>query len=315
MSEKFKMATMESATTTTTKRRKIFEVEKNPPRMFLTERDKEIIRAVYSFRMLTREQIQKLLFPMIRREVPQRRLKYLYHHRYLERVPLPVSDHPLAAKKPVYRLAPRGAEQIAQEQDIELKELLYWGRGDDKDHRDTQVTSLFLEHELAVNEVRIAVTLSAQKHKMEVEKWLDEPTLRGFRDSVTITNEETGRKQKVTVIPDAYFLLVTPRRAHFELEVDRSTMTLTRWKQKIMAYEAYIYQGYYEKRFKVRTLRILTVATSAERLKHLREVTEAVVKQKEIYWFALLEQILSQDILTDPIWRIAGKEEFTSLIA
>ena len=233
------------------------------------ERDKAIVRAVYQYRALSREQIQALIFPDIRPEVPQRRLKALYHHRYLERIPVPASDHPMASYKPVYRLARAGAELIAFEQEIELRSLLYWGKSDDKEGRTTDVGVLFLEHLLKMNDFRIAITLAAKRHGYQIEKWLDESTLRTFDDSVTITTEN-GRKEKVAVIPDGYFVLdIGNRRAHFLLEIDRATMTNSRWKQKIEAYQAYLQQGGYERRYNTRSLRVLTVTTSDERLTNL----------------------------------------------
>ena len=40
-------------------------------------------------------------------------------------------------------------------QGTELSKLGYWGKGFDKDHRATEVTSWFVEHALAINEVHV----------------------------------------------------------------------------------------------------------------------------------------------------------------
>src|SRR5688500_10690348 len=68
----------------------------NPPPMQLTERDKEIVLAVYEYRLLSAHQIGALFFPSAvdkphsRRTACQRRLQLLYHHGFLDRLPQPV---------------------------------------------------------------------------------------------------------------------------------------------------------------------------------------------------------------------------------
>src|SRR5437870_75067 len=81
-----------------------------PPRMVLTERDREILRQVYLFRMMTREQVERLLFPpehgqdhFTKTSKARKRLKLLYHHGFLERIPVPVGQGAWAWL-PVYRL-------------------------------------------------------------------------------------------------------------------------------------------------------------------------------------------------------------------
>src|SRR6266849_2741166 len=92
-----------------------------PPRMVLTARDQEILRQVYLFRLMTREQIERLLFPpdhgqdhFTKTSKARKRLKLLYQHGYLERISTPVGQGTWAWR-PVYRVGRKGAEFIAAE--------------------------------------------------------------------------------------------------------------------------------------------------------------------------------------------------------
>src|SRR5207249_1797453 len=149
------------------------------------------------------------------------RLKLLYQHGYVERIPTPV-DQGAWAWRPVYRLARKGAEIVAGELGIKTREIVYWGRGDDKDHRVTEASLLFLRHTLQVNDMRIAITQAASAHGYRIDKWIDDTQLKSveMKDYVTLTSTQ-GRNDRVAVIPDAYFVLhLGDRRAHFFLEVD-----------------------------------------------------------------------------------------------
>lgn len=117
-----------------------------PPHFVMTERDKRILQAVHEYRMLTRAQIEQLLFApeggqdhFTKTSVARHRLKMLYQNQYLERVVLSVGSASWAWQ-PVYRLACRGAEMVAADVGVNVQDLPYWGEGDDKDRRTTQVT-------------------------------------------------------------------------------------------------------------------------------------------------------------------------------
>jgi hypothetical protein len=290
--------------------------------MVLTERDKEIIRQVYYYRLMTREQIERLLFPPERGQdhptktsICQKRLRFLYQHGYLERIPIPVNPG-FWVWMPVYRLAPKGAELIAAELGTTSAKLSYWGKGFDKDHRPTEVSLLFLDHTLKINDIRVAITLAARKAGYRIEKWLDETQLKSqeMKDYVTITSQQ-GRKLKVAVVPDAYFILhLGDRRAHFFLELDQATMTSKRWKTRILAYKAYTESGKYQERYQTQSLRVLTVTTTPERLANLKTTTERAGGGR-LFWFTTFPEATTADIILSPIWRVAGQLPSVSLIS
>lgn len=282
--------------------------------MILTERDREIIRQVYLYRLMTREQIERLLFPPdqgqdhpTKTSIARRRLKLLYQNGYLERILTPIRPA-LWATRPVYRLAEQGAETVAAELGIAPKKLAYWGKGFDKDHRAADVSLLFFEHALAINDVRIAVTLAARSKGYRIEKWLDDNQLKSdvMKDYVTVKGQR--RTERVAIIPDAYFLVdLGERRAHFFLELDRATMSSTRWKTRVLGYKTYTESGKYEQRYHTRSLRILTVTTTQARLENLKKTTEAASNQK-LFWFTTLDQITPETVFIAPIWLRVGED-------
>lgn len=112
----------------------------------------------------------------------------------------------------------------------------------------------------------------------------------------------------VAVIPDSYFVLnLGDRRAHFLLEVDHATITNSRWATRIRAYLAYIQSGKYTERYQTRSLRILTVTTTEQRLMNLKETTEKV-GGGNLFWFTTLDQVTASSVLLGPIWRLANDE-------
>lgn len=293
----------------------------SPPRMCLTNRDREIIRQVYLFRLMTREEIELLLFPPSKgQDHPtltsrcRKRLSLLYQHGYLERIPVPIGPG-LWAWKPVYRLAEKGAEIIARELGTPIARLDYWGKAFDKDHRPTDIGLLFIEHSLAINDIRIAIMKETHSHNFRLEKWIDDTQLRSqeMKDYVTVMTPSIHLK--VAVIPDAYFILnLGDRRAHFFLELDRATMSNKRWKTKILAYKAYVATGRYQKRYQTKSLRVLTVTTTRERLANLKKTTQDAGGGK-LFWFTTFHQATREKILSSPIWSVCGEDGPSPLIS
>jgi hypothetical protein len=272
--------------------------------------------------MMTEEQIERLLFSpeqgqdhATKTSVCRRRLQLLFHNQYLERIPIPVKPGAWAWR-PVYRLAKKGAELVASELDIPVAELPYWGKGFDRDHRSADVGLLFLEHTLKINDVRLAITLAAQKAGYQIEKWLDETQLKSqeMKDYVTVASSQ-GTRVKVAVVPDAYFILnLGKRRAHFFLELDRAMMSNKRWKTRILAYKAYIESGKYEERYQTKSLRILTVTTTSQRMANLTTTTEKAGGGR-FFWFTTFDLATCDKIISSAIWSVVGEENPRSLIS
>lgn len=243
---------------TTQKRISRYKRVSNPPRMYLTERDRKIILAVYEHRLLRRDQIERLFFTQT--SSCNQRLMRLYQHGYLERIFKPVS---FGSSQAVYALDKNGADSVAKELGIDRTKI-NWKR------KNNKVEMLFLEHTLAISEFYTNLILSLRKRPdIELLFWKRES--KELNDRVP---DPEGRRKYLTVSPDAFFGIQTPPgKSYFFLEVDMGTMPLTRFKTKIIAYRQYWKTGKYTERYRFRSFRMITVANTERRLENLQKVT------------------------------------------
>ena len=267
--------------------------------MQLTVRDREVVKAVYEYRFLRQDQIQALLFPS--KWSAQYRLIRLYQHRYLKRVFTAV---PFGRGKTVYCLDGRGADLLAAELGVD-RGIVSWQR------KDNRVGSQFLEHTLAVNDVRIALERAGQAVDGHVEDWADEHDLRRRHSQpgeVVYIPGAGGKKYRAAVIPDGYFVLRWyGKKAHFFLEVDLATIANKRWMRKVRAYSTYYRSGKYQAKYGTRSLHVLTVTTSQKRLANLKATTEQA-DGGAMFWFTTFDLMNTDNALTAPIWQVAGRE-------
>ncbi|MCZ7545110.1 MAG: replication-relaxation family protein [Anaerolineae bacterium] len=274
---------------------------KHPPPMQLTGRDKQVIEAVYQYRVLRQDQVQKLFFGS--KSTAQSRLARLYDHGFLERQFLLVRGG-IMNSPIVYLLDRKGAELLRAECGYE--DVRWHGRG-------KTLSSDFMDHALAINDFRIAVELASRRLGYQVVTWLGETELKADYDRVSLRSA-TGRQRMVSLIPDSYFVVDTPHgKAHFFLEVDRGTMPLKRFRTKVQAYLAYYRSGGYERRYGTRSLRILVVGLGEGRLASLSTVTESAGGKRR-FWFGLLSALDAERVLDQSVWSVAGEERHMALI-
>lgn len=271
----------------------------NPKPMQLTDRDKQIIKAIYDFRILRGDQIQALYFGT--KTATNSRLAKLYDNHYLERYFLPARGGFMSSPI-LYGLDKKGVEL--------LKTLGY----DKVTWYPTNkvLTDYFLAHSSAINDVLIAVTLAARQSGYELTAFLSESELKADYDYVDLLTRAGLRK--FPVIPDLYFSLITPRgRAHFFVECDMATMDIGRFQRKVKAYIAYKTSGGIEKRYKAQTVRVLTITVGEKRLANLKRATEQA-DGGNWFWFAVLSQLDVEHVLSAPVWQVAGREDYQPLI-
>lgn len=281
------------------KRRLAHERAKTLYRMEEGANDRRIIQLVYDYRLLSQRQLERLL----RRSKPtvQRLLRRLYDHRYLERVFLPLAT--FGSSPALY---------ILDRQGIDL--LRRMGVEDFTGVPTKTVSSMYIEHTLAINEFRIAVAQACQAHDWQVTRWLTENELKADYDRVRIR----ARKSSISLIPDSFFTLVVPEKGttHFFLELDRGSMELKRFREKVEAYVAYYKSGMYAQRYGAQGFRVLTVVdgVGAGRLKNLVEDSAQVPGIGRRFWFTHLEDATDETVLTEPIWYVAGTGEKERLV-
>jgi hypothetical protein len=288
------------------------------PGFALTERDTVIVEAVYRYRMLERRQVEQLFFSTrgTNTNRARERLRLLYQHGYLERVARPVystTAHP----GPVYRLALRGAQLVAERTGLPLRTIRYWGRGDDRDSHQTRVGEYFLTHGLALADVRIAIEQSAVTHGLTIRRWQDELGFRHTRDrdAVEVILADGDSPRRIPILPDGYFVIETPKgTGHFFLEVDLGSEPINRaWRQKLFGYKAYLGSGAFHARYGITDpsigFRVLTTTPSKARATNLKAAAERYGDPAlaPLFLFTPLGAVTRHDPLRDPLWLRGGR--------
>jgi hypothetical protein len=231
-----------------------------------TNRDKNILIDVYSYRYLSSSQIERLHFPSKR--TSQRRLQTLLELGYLKSFTTP------NLFERIFYLDKKGAEVIASEWKTEIASLDWHRHSQPKDY-------YFLKHFLAINDFQITLTRACLHSPLQligfIPEYIGEQTKKGYvkkyiRDSV----------KSLSHTPDAVFALQKNNKpALFFAEIDRGTEVITDPEKGLL--KAIIFylnywqaKGYsrYEKDFKCQfeTSRVLILTTTQTRLQHIREV-------------------------------------------
>jgi hypothetical protein len=287
----------------------------------ITKRDDNIIRLVYRFRFLRSSQIVALIGGS--RQNLLRRLQLLYHHGYLER-PRAQLDyyHQSGSRHIVYGLGNKGGNFLKDELGARFRSIC-WGA------KNRSVGGVFLEHALLVSDIMVTVELACRKTNVrlltEAELRLSAhkiPESKVFQWTVKASN-----RPKLGVIPDRVFALEfgnqagKTNRAVFFLEADRGTMPIMRRKlsqtsfyRKLLAYEATWSQSIHRKRFGFERFRVLTVTTSADRVKSLIKACAQLKTGHGLFLFtdrAFLDK--PTDIISLP-WQTAKPGETATLL-
>lgn len=290
------------------------------PPLHVTKRDLAVINACYEYRALTTPQIQRFFFTegseRGRMVQCRERLKRLYHHGYLHRDERPtrLSD---GRRSLVYFLDKKGAALLADYAGVETSALDWHPRSN-----AAGAGYLFLDHLLKTNDIRIAITQAAERVGGVLHHWLDDKTLQSqqMKDYVTLWDED-GKERQAAVIPDGFYQLEMGENVYRDfLEVDlRTTIGVYTkpgrrdWARKVRVYLAYYADGRYQERYQSRAFRVLTVTTSDERLKNLKKITEESGGSHH-FWFTTFDRLTSDTVFTEPIWTLAGREEYRTLI-
>lgn len=250
-----------------------------------------IVLAVYDYRFLTGVQVAELL--SVPSDEADDALERLAEAGYLAGIRRPV----LAEKMPdtVYALAQRGANFVASHTGIDRR-TVRWRK------YHNYVGLLYVEHRLAVNDFRIALTLGAEILGHRVELWQYEVPI---KEDVEDPDEHVP---PLVFRPDAYArCLVGPRRVHLFLEMDMGTESHERFAKKIRRYLAYKESRLFKFRFGGRSFRILTVAHTIVRAKALQRVAEAQ-DAGAMFWFTPVADVAANGI-GEPVWHLAGDEK------
>lgn len=259
-------------------------VEKRTPRtqrvrtssFRLMPRDREILRAVHQYRLLSSEHIAALIGGSAQNL--RRRLKHLYNYSYLDRPRIQFIE---AADRPgsdamVYALGNRGAELIAEE-DGRTAAAVDWTT------KNRALKTRFFRHALMVAGIVVGFEVACREAGNvcmmrwgEILRTVCPERTRALRRPKTWRVRVEGAGE-IGVTPDGIFglhYLDKPEgrnRGYFFLEADRSTMPVTRTRitstaiyKKLLAYNATALQGFHTQRFGFKNFRVLFVTESPE---------------------------------------------------
>jgi Replication-relaxation len=285
----------------------------------LTERDRQIIRCVHRHRFLRSPQIIALVQGSAQQIL--RRLRLLYHHGYLERPRAQIDYyHQGGPRSLVYGLGNKGGTLMRQELGSTSASLSCG-------ENNRAVGRIFLEHALLVSDVMVSLELACRNsgavRLLTEEELLPPGKNMPFRWRVTIPGG-----QNLGVVPDRVFGMEffdgagVKKRIHFFLEADRGTMPVKRrtlsqtsFYRKLLAYEATWHQSIHKKRFDFARFRVLTVTTSAVRVKSLIEACSKLKRGHGLFLFADRAILDQPSNILSSVWNSGRRGETTTLLS
>lgn len=254
--------------------------------MQMTERDREIIRAVHRHRFLRSSHIISLVGGSAQQVL--RRLQLLFHQGYLERPRCQLDYYYQGGSREiVYGLGDKGAAEVAMGP----------GRWSEKNR---SVRRPQLEHWLMVADFMVSVETACRQQ------------------GVTFTDPEqmeAPRRAKLGLIPDRLFMLDSKSDAQGKnrtlvfLEADRGTMPVMRATmsqtsvfRKLRSYVAAWEKGIHRDLFGSARFRVLLVTTSEERLASIANACLQLERGRGLFLLADWATIQKGGIMS-PVWR------------
>ena len=239
-----------------------------------------------------------------------RRFQWLFHHGYLER--------PRAQLQYYER---NGSQAIAYGLGNKSGSLLKlapasWGE------KNRGLGRMYLAHALLVSAVMVSLELAGRQHGIRLlhEDELHLPVAAPLQWRVKIRDGT-----KLGVIPDRVFALEYKdhngqmQRIYYFLEADRGTMPIVREKlaqssfyRKLLAYEATWTNKMHHRHLGIPRFRVLTVTTSAARVKSLLDACSRLQRGHGLFLFAD-QSVLQKDLLT-AVWQCGKAAAMSALV-
>jgi Replication-relaxation len=274
----------------------------------LTERDQKIIWLIHRHRFLRSHQIVALIGGSAQNL--SRRLQWLFHHGYLERP---------RAQLQYYERS--GSQSIAYGLGNKSDSLLQlnptsWGE------KNRAIGRMYLAHALLVSDVMVSLELACRRHGIRL---LHEDELNLPIETPLHWRVKLRDGTKLGVIPDRVFALEyqdqngSTQRVYYFLEADRGTMPVVREKlsqtsfyRKLLAYEATWTSKVHQRHLGIHRFRVLTVTTSAARVKSLLDACSRLQRGHGLFLFAD-ESVLQRDLLS-AVWQCGKAATMSALV-
>lgn len=142
-----------------------------------------------------------------------------------------------------------------------------------------------LDHELVKNDLAVVLQLLDAKGAIDLLRW--ETARDALADAVHLVRGARG--ERVALVADALVVVATPTGPTALLvEIDMGTVSATRMSRKYEGYAAWWRGGGPERRFGVRSLRVVTIANHAARAARLGAAAGDAVGSDAhgLFWFA-----------------------------
>ncbi len=250
----------------------------------LTVRDIEILQLVDQFKYLHSQQLSDLLATS--RQAINKRLKLLYHHHFLDKLPAQLSPNLFNSPDVYFIQLDRKAAKLLSVRGVTLPHQ--------RRYNQKQVKREHLQHHLLTNDILISFELASRTDpNMEFlpsAKLLDGTKRQNHAHPWKVTAFLPEHNISRTAYPDAAFGLLdtkTDRTQLYLIEADRGTMPIERREKKlfktsnirakILIYFAAWRQGWFREKWNLPATRILFVTTSKDRARHMQELADELL--------------------------------------
>ncbi len=302
--------------------------------LYITQRDQAVMSTLARYQLLREATLHALCFPTVA------------HQRHVQAILKRLSDHGYIGRRflpPVHRINTEYLDYTHQDRGGALYFLLPAGGviiGRTAKPAVAKINLPFLHHRLDIADIRACLELALRSFseggRLELAHWIDEHEkdeagVMLLADRVTFKDEATGRTERISIRPDACFILRdqalvrrslgeggTGQEECFFVEVDEGTESVRRrWRNKVLAYRAYARQGFKERFvFQGQGFRVLTITrtpTGREQGKRKANLVAATAQAggRKQFYFATFDQLMPEGrptgahILHSPIWQRA----------
>lgn len=285
--------------------------DENRARIELQPKDLEIVRTVYEYRFIRTDQLTSLIAGD--RTSLEKRLRKLWEHRFIERSFLPVvNGKEPASRRAIYSLDNRGGNLLVKNDGVDPQHIKHVLR-----HNKPEYS--YVEHQLMASQFRAALTLAlAKEGKAKIVFWRQDKEI---RDYVEIP-EAKGKVKRLPIAPDGYFCIEDERgKMYWFLEVDRYTMSGSRWLDKMIAYYHWYDQKKYQEKLHIKNFRVVTVCPSIFQRNARLEITKKVKTNKvgdreeavgiNLFWFVAETDytLRNPESFLDQVFTVAKKDK------
>ena len=281
----------------------------------LTDRDVAILEALNNYRYMRTGQIHRLLFSgNSSMQSARRRLKYLYHHKFVGRV-VPYVQIGSGMPETAYFLDRAGVDYLkGLDRPVKL-----WRKASKVKHQ-------FLQHAIDLSEFRLSLETALTGHQhLSLDTFIADFEVKSEtkgRELYKLYSEliHSSNRQSYVIYPDALVILKweddnSSEKSLYFVEIDRGTEGLERIREKVIGYSLYANQGIYKKygNFSSKNpFRVLFQTNSEKRVKNIRA---ALVDQENssLVWVTDNSKVNPDSLLYNPIW-IDSENNLKSLL-